>query len=141
MVSRVEISSLWSKANGIYEQLYEPADIINKAGHYNFNPSKREDYLKRIFQIDTPDLKFFKWGLPANTHTGWAIAVYLTNPTRLRKKRLNEYREYLYAERVKVVKNKKKSKKEHKKENPDDNNYSFINSKWNTWGNYNLIDD
>ncbi len=136
-IKNVDISDLWSRANGIFEQLYEPADIVNKAGQYNFNPSKRTDYLNRIFRIDTPDLKFFKWGLPTNSSTEWAIAVYLTNPTRLRKKRENEYQEYLYAEREKERMKKRKAKKE----KLDGDNFSFINNKWNSWGNYNLIDD
>ena len=133
----VDTSKLWSIANGIYEQLNVPTDIVNKVGQYNLNPSKRTDYLNRIFKIDIPDSKFFKWGLPANSHTGWAVAVYLTNPTRLRRRRLNEYQNYLYAERKKEIMNKKKAKKE----KLDGDNFSFVNSKMNSWGNYNLIDD
>lgn len=136
-IKNVDTSKLWSKANGIYEQLYVPTDIVDKAGHYNCNPSKRTDNLKRIFKIDAPDLNFFKWGLPANSHTGWAIAVYLTNPTRLRRKRLNEYQDFLYAEREMEIMNKKKAKKE----KLDGDNFSFINSNLNSWGSYNLIDD
>lgn len=136
-IKNVDNNDLWSRANGIYEQLYSPDEIVRKAGQYDFKPSKRVDYLKRIFKIDTPELEFFKWGLPVNSHTGWAIAVYLTNPTHLREKRRNEYFKYLNAERAKIKKEKKKAKLE----KAEDKSFSFVNSKWNSWGNYNLIDD
>lgn len=136
-IKNVDNNDLWSRANGIYEQLYSPDEIVRKAGQYNFKPSKRIDYLKRIFKIDTPELEFFKWGLPVNSHTGWAIAVYLTNPTHLREKRRSEYFKYLNTEKAKIKKEKKKTKME----KAEDKSFSFVNSKLNSWGNYNLIDD
>lgn len=136
-IKTVDCNDLWSRANGIYEKLQAPDEIVRKAGQYDFKPSKRIDYLKRIFKIDFPDFEFFKWGLPANSHTGWAIAVYLTNPTHLREKRRIEYLKYLNAERAKAKKEKMKAKKR----KSEDNTFSFVNSKLNSWGNYNLIDD
>lgn len=136
-IKNVDSNELWSRANGIYEQLHSPDEIVKKAGQYDFKPSKRTEYLNRIFKIDTPNLDFFKWGLPANSHTGWAIAVYLTNPTRFRERRKKEYQKYVTSENEKIKKEKSKAKKE----KPEDKSFSFINSKWNSWGNYNLIDD
>lgn len=137
-IKNIDVSDLWGRANGIYEQLNSPADVVNKAGQYNLLRSKRTDYLKRIFKIDAPNLEFFKWGLPVNSHTGWTIAVYLTNTTRLRENRKKEYQKYVASENARIKKEKSMSKKDM----ANNKSFSYINSSWgNSWGSYNLIDD
>ena len=132
-----DINELWSRAYGIYEQLHEPADIIKKFGQYELKPSKRKSYINRIYKINIPNVDFFKWGLPINSNVGWAIAVYLTNPTYLRENRRMDYLVYVKNELVKNKKPKSKSNNQSEKDT-----FSFVKSNWSkSWGNYNLIDD
>ena len=129
---------LWAVAIGVYEQLQQPDDVVTKYGQYQIKASTSGIFFGRIFKIVLPDSGFFKWLLPANPNIPWAVAVYLTNPTRLREKRRIEYQKHVIAEK----KTQRETKKAKKGKNEDNNTFSYVHSNWSkSWGSYNLVDD